>query len=355
MKPRERFLMAIKHQEADRVPQLVRWGKDIGRRLARIFGVSGPELAIRLGNDALVAQVGINAEMEMSVGELAVGEQYTSEWGVTYQRESGFNNPIGHPLQNKEDFETYRFPNPHDPKRMKEVRELVYRYGRDHAIIVDLSSSLCEAAMVHLRGMQEFLVDTLIDPDFAGQILDGLADYYIALGRHAVDEGPDVIRIGDDVGTQTGLIISPDSWRNLVKPRLARMIQAFKKANPHIIILYHSCGDFSPIIGDLADMGVQFLSTMQPCGQIDPVRIKAEFGDRLAFKGGLDTQQLLPHGTPEQVREGVRMVIKAYGQGGGYVFMPAHLLYNDVPTENIWAMLEAVKDYGRYPLQLGAS
>jgi uroporphyrinogen-III decarboxylase len=93
----------------------------------------------------------------------------------------------------------------------------------------------------------------------------------------------------------------------------------------------------------IIDIGVEFLSTMQQVGSMNPFEIKDEFGDRVAFKGGLDTQQLLPNGTPEEVREGVKDVIRAYAPGGGYVFMPAHMLYPDVPTENIWAMLEAVK------------
>lgn len=181
--------------------------------------------------------------------------------------------------------------------------------------------------------------------------MDGLADYYIQLGNRAVEEGVDVIRIGDDIGTQEGMLISPELWRDLVKPRLSRMIQAFKKTNPEIIILYHSCGDFRPVIDDLVELGVEFISTMQQVGSMNLPEIKKEFGDRVAFKGGLDTQQLLPHGTPEEVREGVKNIINNLAQGGGYVFMPAHLLYQDVPTENIWAMLEAVKDYGRYPLQ----
>jgi uroporphyrinogen decarboxylase len=218
-------------------------------------------------------------------------------------------------------------------------------------VIVDLSSSLFEPAMAHLRGMENFLLDCYDDPAWAGSLLDGLADYYIQLGLRAVEQGVDIIRIGDDVGTQTGMLIPPDLWRELVRPRIDRMIRAFQKINPEIIILYHSCGDFRPIIGDLIQLGVEFLSTMQPVGSMNLAEIKKEFGDRVAFKGGLDTQQLLPHGTPAEVRAGVKDLIHTLADGGGYVFMPAHLLYQDVPIENIWAMLEAIKDYGRYPLK----
>jgi uroporphyrinogen decarboxylase len=352
MIPRERFLKALRREEPDRIPQLVRWGKAIGDRLSSIFGVSGPELGLRLGNDAIVCQVGINAWMEMSKGDLAEGETCTTEWGVVYQRHSGFNNPIGHPIKSRDDFKNYVFPDPQAPHKMNEVNDLMKKYHDDYAIIVDLSSSLFEASMAHLRGMQDFILDCYDDPAWAGSVLDGLADYYTQLGSRAVEAGVDVVRIGDDIGTQTGMLIPPELWIDLVKPRIKRMIEAFKKINPDVIILYHSCGDFRPVIGELIDIGVEFLSTMQPVGSMDPFEIKKEFGDRVAFKGGLDTQQLLPNGTPEEVREGVKIIIKAYAPGGGYVFMPAHMLYQDVPTENIWAMLEAVKDFGRYPLNV---
>ena len=352
MKPRDRFLKAVQLKEADRVPQLIRWGKEVGQRLSAIFGVSGPELGLRIGNDAIVCQIGINAEMEMSKGDLAEGETYRSEWGVVYQRQSGFNNPIEHPLQSREDFKDYNFPDPHDAKRTNEIAAVMQKHYEDYAVIVDLSSSLFEAAMARLRGMQDFILDCYDDPAWAGSVLDGLTDYYTQLGRYAVEAGVDVVRIGDDIGGQTGMLIPPELWRDLVKPRIKRMIQAFKKTNPEVIILYHSCGDFRPIIPDLIEVGVEFLSTMQQVATMNPYEIKKEFGDKVAFKGGLDTQQLLPNGSPEAVRAGVKDILKAYAPGGGYVFMPAHLLYQDVPTENIWAMLEAVKDYGKYPLNL---
>jgi len=351
MKPRERFLMAIRREVPDRVPQLVRWGKEVGHRLSSIFGVSGHQLGVRIGNDAIVCQVGINADMEMSRGDLKEGETFSSEWGVVYQRLSGFNNPLQYPLTSREDLKDYTFPDPLAHHRMNEVKEVMKSYHDDYAVIVDLSSSLFEPAMAHLRGMENFLLDCYDDPSWAGSVLDGLADYYSELGIRAVREGVDIIRIGDDVGTQTGMLIPPALWRDLVKPRLKRMIRAFKQTNPEIIILYHSCGDFRLIIGDLIEVGVEFLSTMQPVGSMNLAEIKKEFGSRLAFKGGLDTQQLLPNGAPEQVREGVKKLINTLGSGGGYIFMPAHLLYQDVPTENIWAMLEAVKDYGKYPLK----
>ncbi|MEW6410135.1 MAG: uroporphyrinogen decarboxylase family protein [Nitrospirota bacterium] len=351
MIPRERFLAAIHHQEPDRVPQLIRWGKEVGEKVGEIYGVTGPELEVRIGNDAIVCQLGINSEMEMSIGDLEQGETYTNEWGVRYERRLGFNNPVGHPLKNKKDLDGYQFPNPDDPKKIEKLRIIIQKYGKEFAIIADLSSTLFEAAAAHLRGMEQFLIDCYEDPIFAGRLLDELTDYYSVLGTKAIMEGADIIRIGDDIGSQRGMLIHPKLWRRLVRPRLFRMVQTFRQVNPEIIILYHSCGDFRPIIPDLIDIGVQLISSMQEVGSMNLSEIKEEFGKYLAFKGGLDTQCLLPMGTPEDVREEVRRLVRTLGAGGGYIFMPSHLLYGDVPLHNIWAMFEALRDYGTYPLK----
>jgi uroporphyrinogen-III decarboxylase len=204
MKPRARFLKAIKREAPDKVPQLVRWGKEVGERHSAIYGLAGEELGIRVGNDAIVCQVGINAYMEMSIGDLQEGETVTSEWGVVYQRQSGFNNPIAYPLKSREDLKHFVFPDPLADFRMNQVKEVMSKYHEDYAVIVDLSSSLFEPAMAHLRGMENFLLDCYDDPLWAGSLLDGLADYYIQLGLRAVEHGVDIIRIGDDIGTQTG-------------------------------------------------------------------------------------------------------------------------------------------------------
>lgn len=351
MIPRERFLTAISHKEPDRVPQLIRLGKEMERKLGRIYGVTGPELDIRLGNDAIVCRLGINSEMEMNIGDLVEGETYTNEWGVQYKRLSGLNYPVGHPLRDKINLRNYALPNPREPLKIEKLKTLIRGYGNNFAIVADLSSNLFEIAAGHLRGMEQFLMDCHEDPDFVCELLERLADHHSILGVMAVEAGADVIRIGDDVGAQKGMLIHPRLWRRLIRPRLFRLIQTFKQANPDIIILYHSCGDFSPIIPDLIDLGVHMISSMQEVGSMKLSKIKKDYGQTLSFKGGLDTQYLLPRGTPEQVREGVRRLVSTLGVGGGYVFMPAHLLYDDVPFQNIWAMIEALKDYGSYPLE----
>lgn len=158
---------------------------------------------------------------------------------------------------------------------------------------------------------------------------------------------------GDDIGVQNGLLIPPEKWRTHVKPRIKRLIDTWKAKDPSIKFMYHSCGDFSSVADDFVEMGFDLLSTMQPvAGFENPWENKRRWGDKVMFKGGLDVQQVLPNGSNPEIRWHVRRLIKAYAPGGGYVFQPAHLIYQDVPTDHIWAMLEAFKECRRYPIDI---
>jgi len=185
-------------------------------------------------------------------------------------------------------------------------------------------------------------------------VLDGLAEYYAALGRNAVKLGVDMIRVGDDVGAQQSMMMSPKSWRELAKPRFKYMFDQFKQENPDIWFKFHSCGDYSQILGDEVELGADLSGLMQPVGGLkDQQAIKRKYGADIALAGGFDVQRLLPRGQVEEVRKGVLDVMTNLAPGGGYVFTPSHYIMADVPIQNIFAMLEAQKDYGvygKYPL-----
>jgi len=154
-----------------------------------------------------------------------------------------------------------------------------------------------------------------------------------------------VLRLGDDIGMQSGMIMSADTWRHWLKPRLAQIIRAAKEVKPDIHIFYHSDGDCRAVIRDLIEIGVTVLNPVQPeC--MDPAEIKAAFGDQLAFWGTIGTQTTMPFGTPEQVRATVRERIMTVGKGGGLLIAPTHILEPEVPWDNIIAFVEAVNEYG---------
>ena len=149
-------------------------------------------------------------------------------------------------------------------------------------------------------------------------------------------------------------MLAPVQWRELAKPRFQYMFQEFRKANDALFIKLHSCGDYSPIIPDEIELGVDLSGLMQPTGgNKDQAGIKKKYGNDIAFVGGVDVQNLLPRGQVEDIRKGVFEVMKNLAVGGGYIFSPSHYILADVPIQNIYTMLEAQRDfgtYGKYPL-----
>ncbi len=383
--PRERFIRTLRREPVDRVPLLYRMKHEAKGKLARVYGIDdaatgrkhNPALELRLGNDAIIYQIGINADF--SHRHIEIGETWYNHFGVGYGK-SGLegrtkeeqeifaktqefwgpakvvpeNFPKVHPVKSKEELANYKWPDPNEPSILEPIKGLVEKYQKDYFIIVDLSSTLIEAAYAHIMGTQNFFLYLFDEPELIEGVLDGLTEYYTQIGKNAINMGIDMIRVGDDIGAQQSMMISPKQWRELAKPRLDYMFKEFRKTNPDIFIKLHSCGDYSPVLPDLVDLGVHLSGLMQPTGGLkDQVGIKQKYGNDLALIGGFDVQRLLPRGSVEDVRKGVLEVMKNLAVGGGYIFSPSHYILADVPIQNIYAMIEAQREfgvYGKYPL-----
>jgi uroporphyrinogen decarboxylase len=253
-----------------------------------------------------------------------------------------------------EELKNYEWPDPKDPELLDPIQHYIDEYQDDYFVMVDLSSTLIEAAYAHLVGTQNFFLMLFDQPELIEGVLDGLTEYYTELGKNAIARGIDLIRVGDDVGAQQSMMLSPQQWRELAKPRFEYMFDQFKKENKDIYIKLHSCGDYSPIIPDEVELGVDLSGLMQPTGgNKDQVGLKKTYGNDISFIGGFDVQRLLPRGQVEDVRKGVHDTIKNLGTGGGYIFSPSHYILADVPVQNIYTMIEAQREfgtYGKYPL-----
>ena len=197
----------------------------------------------------------------------------------------------------------------------------------------------------YMRGMENFLMDLLVDEEFACALMDRVVDIRVKMARNYVKAGVDVLMLGDDVSTQLDMMFSPELWRRLIKPRLAKICEAARDENRDILIFYHGDGNLSAIIPDLIEVGIDILNPVQPeC--IDPAEMKKLYGDRLSFWGTVGTQTTMPFGTPAEVDAKVREMIETVGRGGGLLIAPTHVVEPDVPWENIVAFVEAVKKYG---------
>lgn len=166
---------------------------------------------------------------------------------------------------------------------------------------------------------------------------------------------PDLRLAGDDMGHQRGTLLSPTMFRQIVKPRFARLYrqakQLFHQYNPNGKLMAHTDGDVYPLIPDYIEMGLDVLNPVQPyVAEMEHSRLKREFGDRLSFHGGMDLQNVLPFGRPDEVRTEAINVMHALGSGGGLILAPTHYLLPDVPPENVMALRDAVLEHGRYPL-----
>jgi uroporphyrinogen decarboxylase len=174
------------------------------------------------------------------------------------------------------------------------------------------------------------------------------------MGRFLAELGDnvDIIKIGDDLGTEKSLLISPRMYREILKPIHADFID-FIKARTRAKIFFHSDGDVAPLIEDFIEIGVDILNPIQTSAgsMADLASLKKRFGSNIVFCGAIDSQNILPHGSTDEVRNEVRRVMQILGPGGGCMIGAVHTVMNDVPPENVLAMVDAVEEFGSYPLR----
>lgn len=199
----------------------------------------------------------------------------------------------------------------------------------------------------YMRGMEAFMMDLYENPDIVDAICTRVTDYYLQRAGRAIEGAPgqiDMIGSGGDIGSQRGMMVNPDVWRERIKPYSGQLISTFKKQG--FATFYHSCGSIVPVIDDLIELGLDVLDPIQVgAAGMTPEELFPAFGGRLTFHGAIDEQELLPHGTPRQVYEETTRIIDILGQKGGFIVTPNHQVQGDTPPENIVALFAAVRDY----------
>ncbi|MFW6414430.1 MAG: uroporphyrinogen decarboxylase family protein [Verrucomicrobiota bacterium] len=196
-----------------------------------------------------------------------------------------------------------------------------------------------------LRSFDQLLMDLVIQPEIAAYLLDKFTNFYVDYFDRMFSAAPggiDILRIADDLGMQDRLLISPDLFEQFIAPRLKRLVDM---AHSHgVKVMFHSCGAIVPLIDAIIDAGVDILDPLQVTAEgMEPQILKEQFGSRICLHGSIDTQHLLPQGSPEEVRKTARDMLEIMGQDGGFILAPCHVLQTDVPTENVVAMYEEVE------------
>jgi uroporphyrinogen decarboxylase len=212
----------------------------------------------------------------------------------------------------------------------------------------------------YLMGFEKWMVTAASEPELAGLVLDKITDIQIGLDRVGLEACGKYLQIfkasGEDYGGQNGPLYSMRMFRNLLLPRLKRRIEAAREYlnvnNPDCKIMLHSCGSIRKFLPDLIEAGIEIIDPVQPlAAEMDSFELKRDFGDKLAFHGGVDIQEVLPFGTETEVIAETRKRIHAFAPGGGYILTSSHNVQADTPPANLMTMIKAAHEFGVYPIQ----
>ena len=344
---RERVLTACRRQQPDRIPRHIGLEWHVVDRLKAELGID--DVGALLRNDMR----GIGPKPTVLTNDFS---SYFHQPGVTWDEwgrgrvwdKGRFYAEYFYPLERAEtvdEIENYPWPDRAEPYRYEGLADYVATcHQQGYPVIGHVAETVFEIAW-QLRSLDRLCEDLLSGSEVGARILDHIADRQCATARQYALAGVDIIELGDDVAMQTGLMMSRKLFKQEFQPRLMKVVAAAHEIDPRILVWYHSDGKINDLIPDLIETGVNILNPVQPeC--VDHAWVKATYGDRLAFSGGLGVQSVLPFGSPAQVKEHVRATIATLGQGGGFIVGPSHIVESDVPTANILAMIEAIDEYG---------
>ena len=377
MASRERVITTLNHKEPDRVPFDCSFVYEGYLRIKEYLGLttevvpSSPWLAVSNPIELIDAlnvdlcYIGLGKPKNAPVFDYGM-DTYTDEWGATFRKlenKTGLSYEIFDPVlkdANIEDLEDYPWPDPYNPELTEGLEEKARDLfeNTDLALIGKFSNSIFEQAF-YLRGFQQMLMDVSLNPEFVDALMGRMVDIALArleVGLKACGKYIQCVRFaGDDMGQQSGPLMSPKMFRRVIKPQFSRYYKAARamidEYNPEIKIIAHTDGDVYPIIPDYIEMGLDVLNPVQPyVAEMEQEKLKAEFGDSLAFHAAIDIQRVMPFGTPEEVRQEAVKTMQTLGAGGGYILAPTHYLQGDVPPENVIALRNAVLECGNYPL-----
>ena len=338
MTPREITLAQIHHRETPQIPYTLGFEEDVGVRLDAFYG--GQQWRKRL--QPFIQETGVVDTMKKEPAERPGyhRDPYGTLWRMD-QRPFHLESPaLTAPV-----LDNYPWPAPEvfyaAPERIAEARRFCGKAREQSFLTAWLGWGLFETSW-GIRGFENVLMDVVAEPDFYAALLDRITDQFLAFVDFTCANLPEVdaIMFGDDWGDQRGVIVGPERWRRLFKPRYARIYEAVHARGK--IVISHCCGSIVDIMPDLIEIGLDVHESVQPEARgMIPHELKKRWGDKITFWGCLGSQSTIPFATPAQIRNQVQRLCAEMGRGGGFILAPAKALQPETPTENAVAIVEA--------------
>ena len=308
MTPHERVMTTLRHQEPDRVPFNMRLVAEVRDLFKRETG-----------------QIDFEAWLGCEVRYVSLGLPQC---------------PEGTPAREWT-------PLPTEQQIAQVADRVEQHHAADLAVCSAYACGVYEQAK-HWIGPEATIIGPYAEPKTFVEVLDEITDWKASVYAAYAEAGVDIVWMGDDLGTQRSLVMSPTQYRDWYRPRHEHIVDRIRRAQPDVRIVFHCCGHVTPLIPDLIDIGIDVLEAVQ-AETMDIAALKREFGRDISFWGAVGAQSVLARTTPEQVIEGVRRTLEVMAPGGGYIAAPCHTLTEEIPWPSVLAFRDAIQRFGDYP------
>ncbi len=341
MNSAERINAVLQLKEPDRIPTF-EWSINEKTRHGLFPGSSDFDFAEKAELDGIVVYADYKKE---PVGN----NSFKNEWGITYAlTEEDYPTCIESPIKEPGQIAELKIPDPRASWRFKSLKEAVKRFKGEKAILFRLrdASSLPR----DLRGMTNIMMDYALNPELVTELVNISVSYYTEMAYAAMEIGADIFWTSDDYCDNRGPIMGPEPWRKFILPGLTRLIKAVKKEGYNFI--KHNDGNINSILPEMVNAGIDCIDPIDAEAGMDLKSVKETYGNRIAIKGGVPVTDILVNGTKEDVTGSVKKCIIDGGTGGGYMLSSSSDIISAVNPENYRTMLETLRKYGTYPLNM---
>ncbi len=340
MKPKERVIKTLQKKEPDRVPTF-EWiispsviekmtGQCDEIKFIELMDIDGMAVAPNMKK------------------EIIDNRHYRDEWGIVRVSYEEYPMPVDYPVKNQEDLKKLRIPDPDADYRFDDIKRVVEAIGDTRAIIIRLRDVFSQPR--DLMGFENFLIGFYIQPDVVERLMEISVDYSTRLARNIKELGGEIIVVGDDIADNGGLLISPEMYRKVVLPHFRKLVRNLK--NLGFYVIKHTDGNIMEVVDDLVASGIDCLDPVDPLAGMDLAYMKQTYGNRICLKGNVDCVSTLVEKRPEDVIEEVKNCIRKAGEGGGYIISSSNSIHAGINPINYKTFLDAIKEYGTYPLDL---